>query len=169
MRAQQGEGMAIPMGELLVERGVLTAAQRDRVLTAQKGGATPFGQLAERMFGVSARVIEAVWAEQYAENAEWLDPRSQAIEAYVRDLVTRRQAWQFGIIPLNYDGPNVVACTTAGNLTRAIRFASVSFGAACYFVLAHEAEFAEALESHYGVTRQMQGAHTNLRRSNEAA
>jgi len=161
--------MAIPMGELLVERGVLTAQQRDQVLAQQKGGATPFGQLAERMFGVSARAIEAVWAEQYAASAEWLDPRGSAIEPYVRDLVNRRQAWQFGIIPLSYDGPNVVACTTPGNLTRAIRFASVSFGSACYFVLSHEAEFAEALEAHYGVTRQMQGAHEHLRRAGEAA
>jgi len=161
--------MAIPMGELLVERGVLTTAQRDRVLAQQKGGATPFGQLAERLFGVSARVIEAVWAEQYAENAEWLDPAARAIEPYVRDLVSRRQAWQFGIIPLSYDGPNIVACTTPGNLTRAIRFASVSFGGACYFVLSHEAQFAEALETHYGVTRQMQDAHKRLRGASEAA
>lgn len=161
--------MSIPMGELLVERGVLTAQQRDEVLAEQKGGATPFGQLAERLFGVSARVIEAVWAEQYAASAEWIDPRQRAVEPYVRDLVTRRQAWQFGIIPLVYDGPNVVACTTAGNLTRAIRFASVSFGSACYFVLSHEAEFAEALEAHYGVSRAMQGAHESLRRAGEAA
>jgi hypothetical protein len=161
--------MTIPMGELLVHRGVLTAEQRDEILAQQAGGATPFGQLAERMFGVSARVIEAVWAEQYATSAEWLDPRACSIEPYVRDLVTRRQAWQFGIIPLMYDGPNIVACTTPGNLTRAIRFASMSFGSACYFVLSREADFAEALEAHYGVTRQMQDAHKGLRRPSEAA
>ncbi len=162
--------MTVPMGQLLVERGVLTAAQRDQVLAQQGDGATPFGQLAEDMFGVSARVIEAVWAEQYARSAEWLDPRDRPIEAYVRDLVSRRQAWQFGIIPLAYDGPNIVACTTAGNLTRAIRFASASFGGACYFTLSRETDFAEALERHYGLSRAMQDAHGRHRRaSGEAA
>ncbi|MFG0283932.1 MAG: hypothetical protein ACF8R7_05875 [Phycisphaerales bacterium JB039] len=161
--------MKVPMGRLLVERGVLTEAQRDEILQRQGDRATPFGQLAEQMFGVSARVIEAVWAEQYASGAEWIDPRGRDIEPYVRDLVTRRQAWQFGIIPLGYDGPNIVACTTAGNLTRAIRFASASFGGACYFTLSREAEFAEALEQHYGVSRAMQESHEQRTKAGEAA
>ena len=45
-----------------------------------------------------------------------------------RDLVIRRQAWQFGIVPLRLDDGYLVAATSRRQLPRAVRFATRVLG-----------------------------------------
>ena len=53
--------MTIRLGDLLVRNGALTPAQRDSVLDYQKLTGRPFGELAERLFGVGQRAVEDAW------------------------------------------------------------------------------------------------------------
>jgi len=141
--------MAIRLGDLLVDRGILTDAQRIEILEEQRTTSRPFGELAERLFDVSESVIEEAWAEQYAGLAERVDPRVEPIDPDVIKLVDRRQAWQFGVLPLKRDGDEVIVCTTTTNLPRALRFVGWRIPRMCVFQIATAEQLAQALQVHY--------------------
>lgn len=141
--------MTLRLGDLLVGKGVLTAAQRDSVLEYQRLTGRPFGELAERMYGVCQSVIEQAWAEQYASIAPRLDPRRETVEGEALALVERRQAWQFRVLPLRFDDQELMICTTQEHLARALRFAGWKIQASCYFVLTDPLKLGEALMRHY--------------------
>ncbi|GIW73758.1 MAG: hypothetical protein KatS3mg103_0280 [Phycisphaerales bacterium] len=143
--------MTKPMGQILIDRGILSPTQRDQVLRAQRGTNRPFGELAETMFGVCQRQIEDVWAEQYAQIAHWVDPSAMDIPHHVLCVLSGRQAAQFALIPIRYAGRSLVLCTTKDQLPRALRFASATFGAECTLALCEPEQFSAALRRHYDV------------------
>ena len=116
--------MALRIGELLERRGVLNALQRDQILAEQRRSGRPFGDLAERLFGVCPRDIEQAWAEQYAALTEPIDPREACVDPDALAMVTARQAWQFSLLPLRFSGDELVVCSTQTQLARAMRFAA---------------------------------------------
>jgi hypothetical protein len=137
------------LGDLLVKCGALTTQQRDAVLEAQKCRGGPFGALAEQIFGVAPEVIEAAWAEQYAALVPHIDPRTYPVQPRVLDIISRRQAWQFRVLPLELRGRDLIACTTQNALVRALRFAGWRLGHAVQFVLADPVALGEAIARHY--------------------
>lgn len=143
--------MTIPIGTLLVRQGVITEDQRDQVLLRQRLTHRPFGQIAEEILGVDARAVEDAWAEQYAQSTRWLVPLEEELDPAVRELVTRRQAWQFGILPVRYDDSDLMVCTTRDALIRAMNFASRQIPVQCYFVLAGPDDLAAALTRFYQI------------------
>lgn len=150
--------MGVRLGELLVEHGVLTVAQRDQILEAQRTSGRPFGELAERLFGVSQSHVERAWSEQYARIATWIDPRNEKVDPDALAMIDRRQAWQFRVLPLRFEGDELVACTTKENLARALRFAGWRINRMVYFVLAEPQALGEALAQHHplpGMTPEM--------------
>ena len=58
--------MGTRIGDHLVSAGVLTEAQVDEVLEAQRETQRPFGWLCEQLFSIEPTVIEEAWAQQYA-------------------------------------------------------------------------------------------------------
>ena len=48
----------IPIGQLLVQQGVLTHKQVQHILEVQRLSHRPFGDLAERLYGVSPEAVE---------------------------------------------------------------------------------------------------------------
>lgn len=141
--------MALRLGDLLVAKGVLTAQQRDSVLEYQRLTGRPFGELAERLYGVDQGVIELAWAEQYAAIAPQVDPRTERVDDEALALIDRRQAWQFRVLPLRFDDKEVMIATTQEHLARALRFAGWRIQASCYFVLAEPLALGEALMKHF--------------------
>lgn len=141
--------MYLRLGDLLVKRGVLTEPQRDQILEQQRQSGRPFGVLAEQMFGVGQRDVENAWAEQYAQLVGTMDPRARTPERYALSLIDRRQAWQFGVLPLGYEGDELVLCTTQENLARAMRFAGWRIGQPTRFLLARAEHLAESLAAHF--------------------
>ncbi len=142
--------MNIPrIGEILVSRGVLTPDQVDQVLTMQRRRREPFGLLAEEMFAISTKVLEEAWAEQYSYITATIDPGAEGVDKAVIGTLSRRQAWQFKILPVRYDGAEVMVCTAKPFLAKALRFAYQHFGPSCYMVLTDEAKLAAALGEHY--------------------
>lgn len=141
--------MTIRLGDLLVKRGVITTAQRDSILDYQRLTGRPFGELAEKIYGVREAVIESAWAEQYAGLSKVVDPRREAVDPEVLPLIDRRQAWQFRMLPLRFDGAELMVCTTEKHLVRALRFAGWKIRAQCFFVMAEPQALGEALTRYY--------------------
>lgn len=146
------------LGDVLVRRGVITDAQRNAALRQQRATGRPFGEIVEELFGVEQAAIEAAWAEQYATITRTVDPRREKAEPDALRLIERRQAWQFRVLPLRMDGDELVVCTTADNLVRALKFTGWRLGLPCYFVLSDAMALGEALMKHYplpGMTAEM--------------
>jgi hypothetical protein len=141
--------MPIRLGDILVKRGVISTAQRDSILDYQRLTGRPFGELAEKIFGVRESAIEAAWAEQYATLCKSVDPRAESVDPEVLPLIDRRQAWQFRMLPLRYDGAELMVCTTEKHLVRALRFAGWRIRAQCFFVMAEPQALGEALSRYY--------------------
>ena len=150
--------MTVRIGDLLVRKGVLTGAQRDQVLAEQVRSGRPFGELAERLFGVTPPAIEQAWAEQYASITRSVDPMAEQAEAGALALIDRRQAWQFRLIPLRFDGPELMVCTSQEHLVRALKFLGWRVKERCFFVLCDPLALGRALERYYpmpGMTAEM--------------
>ena len=141
--------MRQPIGRLLVERGVITEEQLLRVLEVQKRTHRPLGEICEELLGVKTKDVERAWAEQYSTTTRWVDPGVEPIDAECLKLVTRRQAWQFRVLPMGYDGAELMVCTTKEGLVRAMNFATRQLPVTCYFVLSDKEHLAEALMKHY--------------------
>ena len=141
--------MSLRLGELMVRRGLLSERQVEKVLEAQGRTARPFGELAEEMFDLHPADVERVWAEQYALQTPRIDPRTERISGDVKELVSRRQAWQFKVLPLRVEGGELCLCTTAENLPRALRFVYRRLEVPAYFVTSEESSLNEALQKHY--------------------
>lgn len=137
------------LGDLLVERGTLTPEQRDAVVEYQRHSGRPFGELAERLFGVSGSAVEEAWADQYAANATLVDPRAEPVEPEALALIERRQAWQFRVLPLRQERGDLIVCTTKANLVRALRFVGWRIKEPCFLVLSRPEPLGEALQRYY--------------------
>ncbi len=137
------------LGEILVNRGILTPDQVEMILDEQAETCRPLGLLAEERFGVPREAVEEAWVAQYEMLALQVDPAKEEVDPKVLDLVTRRQAWQFQVLPLRWDGFEVMTATTPTHLARAVRFATACVGAPCYFVLADPHQLHEAIDRHY--------------------
>lgn len=141
--------MAIRLGDVLMQQGVLSEAQRDEALAAQAKCGRPLGTLVEEMFGVSPRDVERAWATQYADITGHADLDSERVESGAIDLVDRRQAWQFQLLPLREEGGELLVATTEEALARAMRFAAWRIGRCCSFVVAEASELSRHLAAHY--------------------
>jgi hypothetical protein len=141
--------MELRVGELLVENGVLDVSQVDEVLAEQKRTGEPFGKICERMFDIDPAAVEAAWAFQYARITRRVDPRTEYFEPRALALVTRRQAWQFRVLPIRFDGAELMIATTQQHLPRALRFASNVVGIPVYLVVAESDALGAALCRHY--------------------
>ncbi len=163
--------MNLPIGHFLVEQGVLTEKQVAAVLQQQEKTGRPFGVIAEDLFGVSAKSVEKAWAEQYSQLAEWIDPAIAPVDPAALSLLTRRQAWQFSMLPLGMQGETLRICTTPENLSRAVNFATKHFPTTCYFLLADPGDLSRALQRHYpmeGMSLENMGKPEAFRRATKS-
>jgi hypothetical protein len=98
---------------------------------------------------VSPNAVEKAWAEQYAAIAPLVDPRTYNVQPRALEVINRRQAWQFRVLPLEFQGPNLVACTTQEGLVRALRFTGWRLGHQVQFLICQPTALGEALCEHY--------------------
>ena len=141
----------IPIGQLLVEQGVLTADQVKHILTVQKASHRPFGDLAERLFGIAPEAIEDAWVEQYIRTAGVVDLDDVTFDADCLRLINRRQAWQFHLLPAHRDGEHLQVATDAEHLIKSVNFASRRIDEAVFFLVADRGQLREFLMKHYPV------------------
>jgi hypothetical protein len=143
--------MELRLGQVLVEQGVLNDRQVADILERQNETGRPFGLLCEEMFHVPAETIERAWAMQYASLTRTIDPAREPFDSAALDLITRRQAWQVRVLPVRFDGRELMLATTSRHIRRALRFANNVLGLPVYLVLAEPRALGEALCRHYAM------------------
>ncbi len=141
----------IQIGQLLVEQGVLTDAQVRHVLAVQRMSHRPFGDLAERLYGIDPRAVEDAWVEQYIRVTGVTDLEDQIVETECLRLLNRRQAWQFHLLPLSRDDQGLQMATSAEDLVRSVNFAARKLDEPVHFLIAERMQLREFLMRYYPV------------------
>lgn len=143
---------AFRIGEILIEQKVLSEQQVFEIVAAQKKLHLPFGVLAERMFEVSLESIEEAWVEQYHRVTGTLNLAEQRVDEAALATITRRQAWQFEILPLHFeDTGELVVAASRKRLARAVTFAANRIDHVVYFRVAESHELQHWLEQYYAM------------------
>ncbi len=137
------------IGELLVRIGALSEQQLQAILEHQKQTNRPFGDLAERMYGVRPDQVEQAWVEQYLSFSTAVDLQTQGVDAEVLRVLNRRQAWQFRLLPLRREDDEVVMATCSEKLPRAVNFAWNRMSDPVYFLIAQRPQLEQFLQEHY--------------------
>jgi len=143
----------IQIGQLLVEQGVLSDAQVRHVLMVQKISHRPFGDLAERLYGVDPKAVEDAWVQQYLRMVGIVDLDDQKIEVECLRLLNRRQAWQFHLLPLNRQTEGLHMATSPEDLVRSVNFTTRSLDEPVHFLIAERQQLREFLMKHYPVAQ----------------
>src|SRR3954463_9055117 len=86
-----GQPQGIPIGQLLIEQGVLTEQQVGHILKVQRISHRPFGDLAERLYGINPKAVEDAWVEQYLRMVGVVDLNSVDRDTECLRLLNRRQ------------------------------------------------------------------------------
>ncbi len=138
------------IGEILVDRGVLNEQQVFEIIQAQKRLHLPFGVLAERMFDVTLESIEQAWVEQYHQYTGTLDLNAQTFDASVLNLIHRRQAWQFEILPIRFEpSGELLMAASRQRMARAVTFAASRLQYPVYFRIVESAQLRTFLQRYY--------------------
>ena len=137
------------LGQLLVRKNVLNARQVDRALAEQNRTGAPFGLICERLFDVDPRVVERAWADQYAGLTQSIDLDTEILSPGILAMVTRRQAWQFGVVPVKWDQGELMIATTSSMLVRAHRFVTRTLDRPTFFVMSSQEGLVRALAREY--------------------
>ncbi|HTW93561.1 MAG TPA: hypothetical protein VMD30_02130 [Tepidisphaeraceae bacterium] len=145
----------IQIGQLLIEQGALTPEQVEHVLMVQKLSHRPFGDLAERIYGIDPKVVEDAWVEQYVRTAGIIDLNEQRFDEDALRAINRRQAWQFHLLPMNRDQNNLNVATSMDALVRAVNFTARKLDEPIYFRLAEREQLREFLMKHYPVPQHI--------------
>jgi len=141
----------IQIGQLLIEQGVLSAKQVDHILSVQRVSHRPFGDLAERLYGISPQAVEDAWVQQYMRIAGTIDLDEQKFDEQCLRLLNRRQAWQFHMLPMNRDAEHLNIATDKESLVRAVNFSAKKLDEPIYFQMAERKQLREFLMKHYPV------------------
>jgi hypothetical protein len=138
-----------------MQQGVLNDTQVRRILAIQKACYRPFGDLAERLYGVSAEAIEDAWVQQYVQESGIANLGQLDFDIDCLKTINRRQAWQFHLLPANREGGMLNIATDADHLVRSLNFASNRMEEPVGFVVAEREELREFLMRHYPVPPEM--------------
>lgn len=141
----------IQIGQLLVEQGVLTDAQVRHIVSVQRVSHRPFGDLAERLYGVNPKAVEDAWVEQYVRIAGVIDLEEQFVDTECLRLLNRRQAWQFHLLPLNREDDGLQMATSAEDLVRSVNFSARKLDEPVHFLITERRQLREFLMRHYPV------------------
>lgn len=141
----------IRIGELLVEQGALTERQVRHILQVQKATGRPFGDLAERLYGLDSTVVEDAWVEQYIRISGVVDLEHQEIDAKCLRLLNQRQAWQFHLLPMHREDGELHMATNGPSLVRAVNFVTHKIDEPVFLRIAESEQLREFLMKHYPV------------------
>lgn len=143
--------MKVRLGEILIEQGALSQRQVQAILKEQQETHRPFGLICEQMFGIDPAIVEDAWAKQYQQITGTIDPTKEMIDPAAIELITRRQAWQFCVLPLRFDDEELMIATMVAGLSRALRFATNVLAIPSYFVMAEPLQLGQELCRRYAL------------------
>jgi hypothetical protein len=146
--------MAGYLGTLLVERGVLSAAQVEEVLERQRKTGQPFGLAAVEMFAVRMADVWRALAVQQRDALPHVDLEElPAPEERALALVPARMAWAGKVLPLRLDespaGTTLVCASTRRQLADAMALLHESIDQPIAFVLADDLQLKQHIMAAY--------------------
>jgi hypothetical protein len=145
----------IQIGQLLVKQGVLTPRQVDHILEVQRASHRPFGDLAERLYGISPEAIEDAWVQQYVSSVGATDLAIVPVDPDCLHLLNRRQAWQFALLPLHRSDGHLHMATDAEHLIRAVNVTTRRIAEPICFLITDPQQLRTVLMKHYPVPAHM--------------
>jgi hypothetical protein len=148
---QEADLPSIQLGQLLIEQGVLSQSQVDHILKVQKMSHRPFGDLAERLFGIDAKAVEDAWVEQYVRITGVVDLDEQRLDTQCLRLLNQRQAWQFHLLPMHRQQEDLHMATSQQDLIKAVTFSGKKLDEPVHFLIAERDQLREFLMKHYPV------------------
>lgn len=154
----------IRIGELLAEQGILTPRQIRHILQVQKATGRPFGDLAERLYGVEPKIIEDAWVEQYVRISGVIDLEQQQIDEQCLRILNQRQAWQFHMLPLYREDEELHIATSPERLVRAVNYATHTIDEPVFLRIAESTQLREFLMRHYPVPEYIAQYASNMAR-----
>jgi hypothetical protein len=145
----------LKLGELLIARGVMTPQQVAHVLDVQAVTTRPFGDLAERLFGVNPKLVAGAWVKQFVGRNPPRDVTRESVDLRWLRMLERRQAWQFRMMPMRREEGFLLVAVCARGLLKAVNFASRAFPLTPCFVVAQEGSLRDLLMRHYPVPQEL--------------
>lgn len=140
----------IKLGQILAEQGALSEPQVGAVVEAQRDSHLPFGVLAERMFGLSIQSVETAWVEQYARFTGVIDLDRYTLDARALRLISRRQAWQFEMLPVRFEPEgDLLVAASRRRFARAVCFVAQRLEPVVFLRLAESQQLRRFLRIHY--------------------
>ncbi|HVT81375.1 MAG TPA: hypothetical protein VHM90_12035 [Phycisphaerae bacterium] len=137
------------LGTLLVENGVLTSEQVDRVLARQPQTGLRFGEIAVSMFNVR---MTDIWRALAAQQAQQIQEANLTDEHFQREALATipgRFAWAARILPLRFEGHTLICATTESRLPDATAALVERMDHPVRFVLADEMQLKEFIMQRY--------------------
>ncbi|MEM9416118.1 MAG: hypothetical protein AAGA29_11685 [Planctomycetota bacterium] len=137
------------IGQIMIERGVLTAEQVDQVLASQAERYAPFGKLTETMFGIDEHTVNEAVADQVAGRTPFTKLCKERFDPEVLSLFTAREAWDTLVLPIRMEDGELLCATTVETLSSAIELMQGKPGLAYHFVLAEMRPIEEFIANLY--------------------
>ncbi len=139
----------IRLGEIMMEMDLLDEQKIEQILDEQRSVGGTFGEIAERLFDIHPEDVELAWASQFRELTGVCDIRGIEVPDEAVGAISRRQAWQFRVLPISKNNGELLIATTVENLARALRFVTRTIDTPCSFVITEPLWLGEALQEHY--------------------
>lgn len=142
------------IGQILEEQGVLTKSQVVRALEAQGNGEIPLGRIVEQLFGIQRSTVIEALAEQVAMRAPDASLANEQFDDQCLRMISPKEAWDSLILPIRWEGGELLCATTIETLPGAIEFLQRKLDCPFHFSIAEMRpleEFIASLYSYEGV------------------
>jgi adsorption protein B len=137
------------LGSLLVENGVLTQEQVNKVLARQPQTGLRFGELAVAMFNLRMTDVWRALAKQQEERIEETNLERESFQREALSTIPGRFAWAARVLPLRFEGHTLLIATTEGRLPDATAALCERLDHPVRFVLADEMQLKEFIMQRY--------------------
>ena len=141
--------MALRLGEILVEKGVITPQELETAVKKQRDTKEMLGQVLVSMGLITERKLLQVLAEQ--QGVKYVDMKETQVDQKAVDTVPAKFAWHYKVMPIKLDG-NVLTIAIANPFDMwPIDDLETNLGYRVDKVLATTPDIMEAIKKHYGV------------------
>lgn len=137
------------IGHILVEQGVLTTNQVARALEVQAEREAPLGRIAEQLFDIERSAVIEALAEQIVMRAPQASLATETFDAQCLRMISAKEAWDSLILPIRWEGGELLCATTVETLPGAIELLQQKLDCPFHFSIAEMRPLEEFIASLY--------------------
>ncbi|MDX2132586.1 MAG: GspE/PulE family protein [Planctomycetota bacterium] len=139
----------MPIGSILVSRGVLTHDQLDRALAEQASTGERFDRVLVRLGFASGREVLSAVAEQF--HMPVIDPGTLTVEPGVLNAIPPKLVFKHRCVPISREGGVLTVATPDPYDASIVDELRLTANSPIELVLADEEELSKFIRAHYGV------------------